>query len=397
MKHNPQYGYLAPFYGQAKRVAWDYLKEYTRMLPGYKANESELTVRIYRPQFNDNVKFFLAGADNPDSHRGIYLDGGVLDEYGDMDPQVWDKVIQPALSDRLGWAIFIGTPKGRNHFYEVLNIADDLMSGSDPEWYSGVYKASQTGIINPAELARLKKTMSEDAYMQEYECSFTAALVGAYYGKILNKMGDMITKVPWDPSAPVRTYWDLGINDTNAIWFIQRVAREWHAINYLEDSGQDLPFYASQLRRMQDNFGYDYSRHLLPHDANQRSIETGKTRYQSLKNTELEGHIEVLPRQGVQDGIEASRIILPTVYFDEERCARGIDCLRNYEKEWDAKNRVFSSTPRHNWASNGADAFRYFAMHARPDVDHSKLPRQCESGYNIFTNEKLRGQSGRYT
>ncbi len=377
-------GYIAPYREQAKRVAWDYFKEFTHMLPGYKANESELTIKIKRPQYDDTIKLFLAGADNYDAMRGIYLDGGVLDEYGDMDPQAWEKVIQPALSDRLGWATFIGTPKGRNHFFDIMRLAEDLMMEGDPDWYASVYRASETGIIDAGELARLKKTMSEDAYMQEYECSFAAALVGAYYGKILNKNGDMVQRVPWDPAAPVRTYWDLGYNDMNAIWFVQNVAREWHAINYMQDSGQDLPHYASELRKLQDQCGYDYSRHVLPHDANQHSIETGKTRYQTLRNCQLDGQIRVLPKSGVQDGIEAARVLLPSVYFDKERTKQGYECLRNYEKEWDSKNKVFSSSPKHNWASNGADAFRYWAMDARPDIDHTALPRQCESSYSIF-------------
>lgn len=356
------------------------------MLPGYKANESELTIRFRRPQYDDTCKLFLAGADNYDAMRGIYLDGANLDEYGDMDPQAWEKVVQPALSDRLGWATFIGTPKGRNHFFDILRMAEDFMMDGDPDWFAGVYKASETGIVDPNELLRLKKTMSDDAYQQEYECSFAAALVGSYYGKILNRNGELLQPVPWDPAAPVRTYWDLGINDMNSIWFVQNVAREWHAINYLQDSGQSLPFYAKELRKLQDEFGYDYSRHVLPHDAKQRSLDTGKTREQTLRDTQLEGQIRVQRKHGLQDGIEAARVLLPKVYFDHTKTKQGYECLRNYEKEYDTKNKVFSNSPKHNWASNGADAFRYFAMDAKPDIDSKSLPRQCESEYDILNS-----------
>lgn len=385
MNHSPQYGYIAPYYAQAKRVAWDYLKQYTHMMPGYKANESELTVRIYRPQFNDQVKFFLAGADNHNALRGIYLDGGILDEFADMDPMTWDQVIQPALSDRLGWAVFIGTPKGRNHLYKILVDAEQFMTEGDPDWHSAVFKASETGIINPDELRRLKRTMSEDAYQQEYECSFSAALVGAYYGKILNRMSDQITRVPWDPNAPVKTYWDLGRNDANSIWVTQSIGRERHLIDYLESKGVDLPFYAKELRKRQDQFGYDYSEHILPHDAKQIHLGMGnRNRADILRDTGIDGRVRILPRTGLQDGIEAARVVLPTCWFDEQKTKRGMECLRNYEKEWDGVNQVFKQNPKHNWASNGADAFRYFAVDTKPDVDHESLPRQTESSYDIF-------------
>jgi hypothetical protein len=141
---NPQYAYFAPFYGQAKRVAWDYLKDYTKNLPGVITNEADLRVEIPRPATGDKIRFMLLGADNPGAIRGIYLDGAILDEYAEMDPTVWGQVIRPTLSDRLGWAIFIGTPKGQNHFHEVYNKAQ-----INDTWFTALYKATDTNIIDP--------------------------------------------------------------------------------------------------------------------------------------------------------------------------------------------------------------------------------------------------------
>ena len=135
---NPQYSYVAPTYGQAKRVAWSILKEYVKDLPNLEINESELRIDIPRPHLGDHVRILLLGAENPGSVRGIYLDGVVLDEFAEMSPVIWSQVLRPALSDRLGWAIFIGTPKGTNAFYDLYRAAQE-----NKEWYSAIFRASE--------------------------------------------------------------------------------------------------------------------------------------------------------------------------------------------------------------------------------------------------------------
>jgi phage terminase large subunit len=130
---NPRYAYIAPLYGQAKRVAWDYLKMYTEKIPGATPNEADLRVDIPRPALGDTVRFTLLGADNPVSLKGIYLDGVTMDEYAEMNPATWREVIRPTLSDRAGWANFIGTPKGRNSFFDLYEQAK---TGEDPEWFA---------------------------------------------------------------------------------------------------------------------------------------------------------------------------------------------------------------------------------------------------------------------
>jgi phage terminase large subunit len=377
---NPQYAYFAPYYGQAKRVAWDYLKEYTKNIRGVTTNEADLRVDIPRPHLGDRLRFMLLGADNPGAIRGIYLDGATLDEYAEMDPLIWSQVIRPALSDRIGWASFIGTPKGQNHFYDIYKKAL-----TNPEWFAALFKASQTGVLPESELRAARETMTPEEYEQEFECSFQAALMGAYYGKEMEKAEreKRIGFVPYDPAVPVETWWDLGIDDSTAIWFIQQVGREYHAIDYIEESGQALTFFAKAIQAR----SYVYSGHNLPHDAAARELSTGKTRQESLKP--LLGNVRTIvhPRHEVEDGIHASRMVLSKCWFDAVKCERGINALKSYERKYDAKNKIYQARPFHNWASHGADAFRLFSMGHRDKsevVNSRTLPRQADTAYDVL-------------
>jgi phage terminase large subunit len=381
-RHSPQYAYVAPTYGQAKRVAWDMLKDVTKNIPGVIVNEAELRVDIPRPAKQDRIRIMLLGAENPGNLRGIYLDGVILDEYAEMDPIIWSQVLRPALSDRLGWAIFIGTPKGQNGFYDIYQQAQIQSTG---DWFHAMYKASETGVIPTSELDAAKQIMSEEEYEQEYECSFSAALVGAYYGKILaeSEENKKITTVPHDPSLLVDTFWDLGVDDTTVIWFAQKAGREWHFFDYIEMSGEGLDYYVKELSIRKK---YNYGTHFLPHDANARELGTGTTRVETLKKLGLR-NVEVVERQSIEDGINAVRMVLPRCYFDKEKCARGINALKAYERRWDSKNKIYQQKPLHNWASHGADAFRTFATGFvdKKSIDEIKrYPRKSQSSYDIF-------------
>lgn len=382
-RKNPQYVYLAGTYGQAKRVAWEYVKEFTKGIPGTKANEAELRVDIPRPHLDDKVRLLLLGAENPDSLRGIYIDGCVLDEFGVCDPSVWGEVIRPALADREGWAIFIGTPKGQNHFYNLYNKAKQL-EGKD--WYVSLHRASETEVIPKAELEAAQAEMSEEEFEQEFECSWTAANVGAYYQKTIAKLekDNRITSVVYEPKVVVDTAWDLGIGDTTAIWFCQSIGTEYRVIDYLEMSGQGLEWFVKELNKKD----YIYGEHFLPHDAKARELGTGKSRVETLRSLGLK-RIYVLPRWGVDDGIHAVRSLLPQCWFDEVKCRRGLEALKAYEKKWDGKNQIFMAKPKHNWASHGADAFRYLAQGIRPETqrkdNYGELPRECVMEYDYFS------------
>jgi phage terminase large subunit len=379
-RKNPQYAYLAPYFAQAKRIAWDYLKDAVKNIPGVVINESELRVDIPRPWLGDRIRIMLLGADNPNALRGLYLDGVILDEYAEMVAEIWTQIIRPALSDREGWAIFMGTPKGQNHFYEIYKYARTCGLS---HWFAALYKASETKIVPQAELDDARALMSEEEYEQEFECSFTAALVGAYFSKQMGaaERDGRIRDLPIDPSLPVRTYWDLGVGDSTVIWFVQRHSREhaYRVVDYLEDSSMPLDFYAKKLKEK----GYYYDQHFLPHDGAARELQTGKSRQEFLRS--LGVHTQITPKHAVDDGIQAVRMILPMCYFDQKRTERGRECLINYRRKWDEKNKVFSSAPLHDWASHGADGFRTFAMNAEnPGQEERRrnLPRQSKSDYD---------------
>ena len=224
--------YIAPYFAQAKDIAWGYLKRYTAAIPGATPNESELRVDL-----PGGARIRLYGADNFDRMRGIYLDGVVLDEFADMDPRAWSEVIRPALADRGGWAAFIGTPKGRNAFWEIYERAI-----TSDDWFALRLRASETGLIPPGELDALGRELSQDEYAREFETSFEAAIEGSYYALQLNQAESdgRISSVPHDPGLEVHAAFDLGIGDSTVIWLAQFAGREIRLIDYIENSGVAL-------------------------------------------------------------------------------------------------------------------------------------------------------------
>jgi phage terminase large subunit len=363
----PRLAYLSPFLKQSKAVAWDYLRDAMSPLRriGATAHESELRV-----DYPNGGQVRLYGADNPDAMRGIYLDGIVLDEYADMDPRVWSEIIRPALADRQGWAVFIGTPRGRNAFFEQWRRAN-----SEEDWYSIMLKASETGLIPESELALARRDLSDEQYAQEFECSFDAAIVGSYYGKLMGsaEADKRIAGVPYDPAALVWTSWDLGIRDATAIWFAQVVGREVRIIDYYEASGVDLGHYVREIVARP----YVYAGHIVPHDAQAKELGTGKSRLEVLESLGLK-NLTLAPLHRIEDGINAVRVFLPKCWFDETKCARGIDALKLYRADYDDRLRVLRPQPVHDWASHAADAFRYLAMTLDRKVVQTGFHRRIE-------------------
>lgn len=340
----PRFAYIAPTFSQAKDVAWSYLKEYTAAIPGIDKSESELSVVFP----HNKARIRLYGAENYDRIRGIYLDGAVIDEAGDIDPRAWPEVIRPSLADRKGWATFIGTPKGRNSFYEIV-----LRAEADSGWYHERLRASETKLVDDEELLDARKILTPEQYAQEFECSFDAAVIGAYYGKeVAEAEADKrITKVPYDKAADVYCAWDLGIGDAMALWFYQIIGREWHFINYYENNGFGLDHYVDYVKALP----YKVHHHKLPHDAEARELQTGKSRIEYLEGRQLK--CEIVPLHKVDDRINAVRMGFNRFWFDKDNCAHGIDCLRMYRAGFDDKNKVLRAVPMHDWSSHGADAF----------------------------------------
>jgi phage terminase large subunit len=345
-KEAPRYAYIAPTYGQAKRVAWDYLVKYSTPLGGTQ-NISELRVDFWGRRIQ------LYGSDNPEALRGQYFDGVILDEIGDQNPKIWTDIIRPALADRLGWCLFIGTPKGHNHFKDLRDRAE-----TEDGWGLLEFKASQTGVIAQTELDAAKSEMGEDKYLQEFECSFNAAVEGSYYGQILNDLEtkNHIHEIPRDDLCRTITAWDLGMGDSTAIWVAQIAGSEIRLIDYYENNGVGLDKYVSWLR---DN-NWASAEHILPHDVQVRELGSGKSRLEVLQEAGL--NVRIASRMSVDDGIQAVRRLLPRCWFNVPAVKQGLDCLRNYRREYDEKRKVFYDRPLHDWSSHGSDAFRYLAI-----------------------------------
>jgi hypothetical protein len=351
---DPRFAYVAPFYVQAKDVAWGYLKRFTAPIDGVKFNEAELRVDL-----PNGARIRLYGADNYDRMRGVYLDGVVLDEYADMPPAAWTEVIRPALADREGWAVFIGTPKGRNEFFRIWELAQD-----DPSWFAMMLRASESGLVKQTELDDAAKDMTPEQYAQEFECSFDAAILGAYYGSDIARAEreGRVGMFPLDPLLPVHTAWDLGIGDSTAIWLWQAAPDGLRVIGHIEDHGKALPHYVGELSAL----GYRYGLDFVPHDAKARELGTGRTRVETLIG--LGRKPQLVPAHTVEDGINALRVMFPRIRFDAEATRHGLEALRQYRTDFDEKTKAFKNTPRHDWTSHSADAARYMAIAYRDMV-----------------------------
>lgn len=355
-----RFAYVAPFYRQAKAVAWDYIKRYSSVIPGISINESELRI-----DYPNGSRIQLFGADNADALRGLFFDGLVADEYGDWKPSVWGYVIRPALADRCGWAVIIGTPKGRNQFFEIHQHAT-----VNEDWLALTIKASESGLLPAKELDALRLELSEDAWRQEMECDFDAALPGAIWGKELwelEQAGRVRTDL-YDPVLKTHAVLDLGFSDDTAIWWFQ-VGKELRLVDCYAASGMPISHYHEVLKAR----GYNYGDWLyLPHDARAKSLQTGRSIEQQL--TGLGWKVRIVPELGLMDGIQAARLTLADCYFDE-KCRDGIETMKQYQREYDEDKRCFKDKPRHDWTSHYADSFRYACLVWREEMQ-PKEPAQ---------------------
>lgn len=347
-KQHYRAAYLAPYLKQAKDVAWEYLKRYSQPIWAKPPNESELYVELV-----NGARIKIYGADNPDALRGGYLDDVTLDEYADMYPGIWGTIIRPMLADRIGTATFIGTPKGRNAFCEMYERAKE-----DPEWFTFMMRASETGVLQQSELIAAQREMTPEEYEQEFECSFDAAIKGAYFGKEMAQADrdKRITLVPHEPELPVYTAWDLGIGDATAIWFWQVVGAEVRVVDFYEANGESIEHYAKVLHAKP----YRYEADFVPHDARVRELGTGRTRIETMLSLKLKPRL--VPSHKVMDGINALRVLFSRIWWDADACKDGLECLRQYRAEFDEKARTFKDNPKHDWTSHAADAARYMAM-----------------------------------
>jgi len=366
---HPRLVFAAPTYAQAQRIAWDYLKRQSVPFQEKRPNETDLSVQLLGDR-----RIYLIGTDNPDSIRGLYLDGAVLDEFAFARPSAWSQIIRPALSDRRGWAVLSSTPNGQNHFYDVYNYAV-----ASPAWATYFLRYSDTLIIPPDEIESLRSSMSEEEFEQEYNCSFTASIIGSIYGRLISDLESrgQLVDAHYDSSKPVQIAFDLGYADATALWTFQPAMDGVAVLQYHENTRQPVDYYIGYLRSQ----SFTISDIWLPHDAKAHTMVTGRSILDQFLQA-FPGRVHIAPRLSVADGIAAVRQLLPSCHFTSA-CAEGIRNLRQYQYRYDEVKQCFSQEPLHDWASNGADAFRTLGVVTRPahllpkdDVVEEKKPEE---------------------
>ena len=284
--------FFCPTRVQAKQVAWDYVKEYSRMIPGMKYNETEL-----RADFPNGARITLFGSENIDAARGLRLDLVVNDEYAQMDSRMFSEVQRPAIADRQGKVIFIGTPNGMDAFYHLYEDAK-----ANPEWFTCLFRASETKLLPQEELDSAKKLMTDDQYKQEFEVSFTANVSGAVYGKFIEKLEEdkRIGLYPYDVGYPVDVYFDLGISDKTCLLFTQTIGRGLFVIDCYDNSNYGLDHYAAVIK----DKNYLIRNYIFPHDVAVREMSTGHSRQEYAYQLGRRP-IKICPKLPVEDGFHA--------------------------------------------------------------------------------------------
>lgn len=370
MERIGNYWHMLPKANQARTAIWEAINPHTgkRRIDEAFPWEIRESVREHEMviKFTNGSIWQVLGSDSFDRLVGAPPIGIVFSEYPLGDPAAWE-YLRPILAENGGWAVFLYTPRGKNHGYTLYRMAQ-----RNPDWFCEVLTVEQTKALPLAAIqAEREAGMSEDMIQQEFYCSFEAANPGSYYGKQMGlawKDG-RICRIPVESGIDCETWWDLGIDDSTALWITQTVGLEVRVMHYYENNGEGLGHYINYLKDWAEAHTVRYVRHVMPHDIEVRELGTGKSRREAAMAMGLKP-IFTAPKLDVEDGIEAVRRILPACWFDERGCDKGISALTEYSKEWDEKNHVFRNHPRHDWASHGADAFRVLATvhRGRPQV-----------------------------
>lgn len=365
-KQSPRFAYLAPTYAQAKDVAWMYLKRFVANIPGVVIAEAELHVTL-----PGDRRIRLYGAENYERLRGIYLDGCVVDESADMAPQAWHEVLRPALSDRQGWCVWIGTPKGRDSFWKLWRDAQD-----DPNYYSMLLPASESDLLPADELASAKKSMPRSVYEQEFECSFDAPTPGAIYAAEVTKarasrrISDSILHFE---GAPVYTAFDIGISLNTKCWLFQVIGS---SVNYLEclTGSDECATPAAWAKRLKEK-KYSYGGHFLPHD--------GETLWRRLLDEAGLSGVVVMPRSiNEWDNINEALTAFSRCHFNLAGCADGLSDLELFRAKEERDAVSVRNVPVHDHHSHASTAFGYTHQAIRLGLlaDRSAMPRKPISG-----------------
>lgn len=358
------YYYVFPELVQGRKVLWDgadkdgfrFLNHFPREYIEGEPNNTEMKLR-----YKNQSLFQVVGSDNFDSVMGTNPVGMVFSEYSLQNPRCWGH-FRPILAENGGWAIFDFTPRGENHAFDLFNLAVN-----DPNWFCQLLTVDSTNAISKEVLDQERREIvrldgNDALFQQEYYCSFTSPIQGAYYATQIQQAyaEGRVGRVPHDPSYRVDTWWDLGFNDTTAIWFTQSIGSELRIVDYHEESGQGLPHYFQVLEDKRKSFEYAYGTHTGPHDLEVHELATGKSRLETARKLGID--FRVCPKLSIRDGIDAGRNVFKKCWFDKDKCQDGLNSLKNYRKVYDESKRAYLDQPYHDWASNGADAFRYLAI-----------------------------------
>ena len=378
LKRKGLYWHLLPTYNQGRKIVWDgmtrdgrsFLEHFPKEL---WANVNNTDMRL---ELKNGSIYQVVGTDNVDRLVGSNPVGVVFSEYSLQDPRAWD-LVRPILAENGGWAVFIYTARGRNHGYDLFNMAN-----RNERWFCQRLSVDDTAVLNQEAIDEEREAgMPEELIQQEFYCSFDAPLVGSYYGSLMAKAlaEERIKNVPYEPRLEVHTSWDLGMGDSTAIIWFQQFGNEYRIIDYYENQGEGIPHYVKIVREKD----YIYGRHIAPHDIKVREMGTGKSRFEVARDLGL--RFDICPNIQIDDGIEAARSIIPRCYFDEKKCSILVEALRQYRKDYDEKNKVYKNRPLHDWSSHGADAFRYLALGTR-DINKNRqnLPSFADSNYNVL-------------
>lgn len=390
------YAHMLPEYAQARKAIWGAVNPHS----GKKRIDEafpEILRKTTRDQemmieFKNGSTWQVVGSDNYNSLMGTSYAGIVLSEYALANPSSWG-YLSPILRENDGWAIFISTPRGHNHFEAILKTAQ-----RESGWFAEILTKDQTSVFTEEELAEELRQLQDlhgidygrSLWSQEYMCSFDAAIPGAIWGDCLDRARTegRIVDFPIVPKAVVDTAWDLGRTDDTAIWFRQLTGRDINLIDHHSSNGKDVDFYVRLLLDKQTEHQITYGTHWLPHDARPRTLAAGgKSILQQFQDAArshpMLGRFAILPRLDIQEGIQAARKTFPYCRFHATRCAKGLTSLRQYHREWDDEKKIFLDHPAHDWASHDADAFRYLSLSWK-----IKEPKQPESPFVGFDVQK---------
>jgi hypothetical protein len=384
------YFYYFPTLALGRKILWDGRdKDGMKFLEHFPANmiakKNEHEMKL---TFGTGSTFQILGTDRLDV-VGVNPIGCMFSEYAQQDPRVWD-FIRPILAENGGWAGFNGTPRGKNHLHDLLQTAR-----LSDRWFSEVLTVDDTRAIPLQEIENERQDgMSVEMIQQEFYCNFEFGLEGSYYAQLMAQasVDGRIGEVPHDKSYGVFTAWDIGVNDANAIWWLQQIGNWVHAIDYYEMSNVGIDHYANICRRKEIDEGYNYIAHYAPHDIEVRewSAEQAAKRIETARNLGI--NFTKIPKVKIkQDGIDCVRALLPLVRFDKKKCKDGIKALYDFQKVYNFKYKVHANYPLKNWAIHGADAFETAAVAMKIHGDLATASMSAQEAQDLESQYASKG------